>query len=272
VGRHVRRENDVVHRQERAVRRQGFRIVDIEAGAGDPALLQRARQRRRVDDRPARSVDQKRAGLHRLQRHLTDQAAGLRDERRVNRDEIALRQQRRKIDLAGAEFSLRRRIGQDVVVDDRHPQPASRHLGQATTDAAETDQAERLSQELGADQAVAGLPVARANGPIGRAHLLGQDDHHPQALLRHRLDVGLGGVHHGDAELRRRLSIDRLDTDAMPRHDFEPGGGLRQAAADLAVGPDDDPVDVADCFSRSASRLEAMRTSACWRSNSSARA
>ena len=67
---------------------------NVDARSGDAPFLQRADQRGFVHDRPAGGIDEIRARLHQRQQARVDQAAGLRVEQRVDRNEIPLRHDR----------------------------------------------------------------------------------------------------------------------------------------------------------------------------------
>jgi hypothetical protein len=62
-------------------------LEDVEAGAGNPPLLQRLGQRL-VDDRPARGVDQIRRRLHQGELAAVDEVAGRRRERHADREDV----------------------------------------------------------------------------------------------------------------------------------------------------------------------------------------
>src|SRR5262245_43453119 len=84
----------------------GLMLEHVEAGAGDLPLFQGTRERRLVDDRPARGVDQERGRLHQLQFPLADLMARLGIERRMQRDEIRLREQMIERPVAHHLFAL----------------------------------------------------------------------------------------------------------------------------------------------------------------------
>src|SRR5689334_5601478 len=87
----MRGKHDIRHRLETLV---DFRLVlkDVKPGAGDLFGLERAHQRRLVDDGAAGGVDQKRGFFHQPQLAGADLMAGLRVERRMQRDEIGFAQ------------------------------------------------------------------------------------------------------------------------------------------------------------------------------------
>src|SRR5262249_27008089 len=88
----MRSGDDVGHFQER---RRHVRLVleYVEARAGDLALLERARQRLLVDDRPARGIDQEGGRLHQREFTGTDLVSGRGQQRRMQRHEIGIPEQ-----------------------------------------------------------------------------------------------------------------------------------------------------------------------------------
>ena len=86
------------------VRRQRLLVVDVEARAGDAALLQRGDQRRLVDQRPAAGVHEERARLHPRELGRADDAA-----RAVRQDEV----QGHHVGLRAAASSLSTRVRAD---------------------------------------------------------------------------------------------------------------------------------------------------------------
>ena len=66
----------------------GLVLVDVEARGADLAVAQRPRQRPRVDQRPARGVDEDRLGLHRRQLSRADQPGRFGGRRQVEADHV----------------------------------------------------------------------------------------------------------------------------------------------------------------------------------------
>ena len=89
----VRRDNDVVQRQQRVVEGHRLDLRHVQPGRGDASLLQRRVQRPLVDDRAARRVHQHRRRLHQRQLPLADEVSRLRRKRHVQADEVRLAQQ-----------------------------------------------------------------------------------------------------------------------------------------------------------------------------------
>ena len=86
-GAEVRGADDLVELEQRGVR-AGLLRVHVEAGAGDPALLERRVQRLLVDDPAARGVDDPDRRLDLVQRLVADETEGLGGLGQVHGDEV----------------------------------------------------------------------------------------------------------------------------------------------------------------------------------------
>src|SRR2546423_5356198 len=102
----MRRQHDVGEGREPWVD-PGLVLEDVDPGAGDPALLERAHERGLVDDRPPRRVDEERRLLHEPEGALVDEVPGLRQERRVQADEVGLAEDRLRLRVRDAQLPLR---------------------------------------------------------------------------------------------------------------------------------------------------------------------
>ena len=203
---------------------RGGRLLrqDVEPGAADPALAQRALQRRKIDQAAACRVDQERAGLERRERCLVQQVSGLLGERAVQAERVRLRQQRRQIGRTpqpDPELGAIRQIR--VVERDVHVQrtgPARR----GGADPAEPDDAEAGAAQP-PDQRRA-RPVPAAMG-IGQEPLLVRDQAARQAQQQRDRVIGDLGravvrhVAHRDAAGAARREIDLVVADPGPHHD-----------------------------------------------------
>ena len=98
----------------------GSRREDVDAGAGDPALLERDVERVLVDDAAARGVDDHGGRLAAGQLVLADQPDGLGRLRQVHGDEVALRHQVVERDEPDAELGGATGLDVGVVRDDPH--------------------------------------------------------------------------------------------------------------------------------------------------------
>ena len=166
-GAEVRRQDDIGHLQKRMVRRRRLLHENVEGGAGQVAGLEGVGQRLFVNDAAAGAVDDAGALAH--QGHLAgaDQVARLVGERRVDGEEIDLRQQSIEIgggldaDLAGGGGGEERVEAEHLHVE------AGGAAGDLAADAAEADDAERLAGQLRADE-LGALPLGGGRNGRGR--------------------------------------------------------------------------------------------------------
>src|SRR6476660_1997006 len=89
----VRGEDDVIKRAQRMLDGQWLDIEDVEAGARDTLFAQRGDERRFLDDRPARCVDEVGAALHQAELSGAYKAARARRQLEVDREEIGAAEQ-----------------------------------------------------------------------------------------------------------------------------------------------------------------------------------
>ena len=171
-----------------------------------------------VDERPARGVDEQRAGTQQREVLRVDQAARLGRHGQVQADDVGHRE--RRLDrrrMLGSQLGHALGRHERVVGDGAHAQRA-RPEGHEPADAAEAEQRERLVGELDAREALA-LPGAVAQRALGGAHVARQRQQQRERVLGRRDDVGLRGVADDDARGRRRVHVHVVDADARaPDH------------------------------------------------------
>ena len=133
--------------------------------------------------------------------------AGFRRERRMQRDHVALAQDRLEVDeldrVSTSPFGTRIACPRAHV----HADAASERR-KARADAAESHQAERPATKLHPGQRL--IPATGAQIAIQAAQVSGHRQHHRQGVLGHRVVGVTGRVAHGDAPLRRRVEIDEV--------------------------------------------------------------
>jgi hypothetical protein len=242
-GAEVRRDDD---RLELEQRRLGGRLgrEHVDAGAGDPALLERQGERVLVDDATARGVDDAHLGLHLAQRLLADEADGLGRLGQVDGDEVALFEQLVQRHAAHAHLCGPggRHVG--VVGDDVHAE-CRQPLRDEHADAAEPDDADRLLVQLDA-RVLAALPLAALECLVGRGDVAGGGQQQADGELRGAGDVGGRRVHDHDTGLRGGLDVDVVEADAGAGDDLQLLGGRDGLGVDLGGRADQDRVDVDD--------------------------
>ena len=94
----MRRQDDLVVPAQRAVGGQRLLGKDIQRGPGDLTGLNGLDERGFVDDTAAGDVEHARRRFHLLQLRPVNQIGGLRGQRDMDGQKVALRQQRRQID------------------------------------------------------------------------------------------------------------------------------------------------------------------------------
>ena len=175
-------------RRRRARRRQCSRF------------LQRPGQRRLVDDRAARRVDQIRRPLHPRERRLVDQVPRLGRQRHVQRDDVRRRQQaieRHRARCAGSAAGARDVQRRACRTPPRaRPRPA---------DAAEADDAELLAAQLGAEHEVErpALPAAAPDQALAFGQPARDAEDQRPGEIGGRLGQHVGRVGDDDAALAR---------------------------------------------------------------------
>ena len=160
----MRREHDIVHLAQRMVERQRLDVEHVEAGAGDLVVAQGRQQRRLIDDRPARGVDDIGGRLHQAELLGADQPARALREHDVDGDEVGLPEQVLLAHVVDAD--LLALLGREVLApgDDLHAERLA-DLGGAGAELAEAEDAERHALEVGPDR---GLP-GHARPSCGRS-------------------------------------------------------------------------------------------------------
>ena len=138
----VRGGDDLVELEERGVG-AGLLGVHVEAGTGDPALLEGGVQRLLVDDPAARGVDDPHRRLDLVQRLVADEAEGLGGLGQVDGDEVGDLEQLVEGQQLDAHLRGARGLHVGVVRDDLHAE-GGHALGDQDADAAEADDTEGL--------------------------------------------------------------------------------------------------------------------------------
>ena len=207
-----------------------FAKTSSAAPASRPGL-QRLDERRLVDERTARGVDEQRARPQQRQARAVDQAARRIRDRQVEADDVGhLERRLDRLRVICAELGHALRGDVRVVGDGSHPERA-RPRGHEPADAAVAEQRERLVGELDAREALA-LPGAVAQRALGRADVAREREQQRERVLGGRDDVRLGGVADDDARRRRRVHVDVVDPDARAADDAQLGGARDERRVD----------------------------------------
>ena len=196
----MRREQDVIERQQRVIGKGRLRAEDVDHRAGDRPPLQTLPQRRGVDQLGPRRIDEDTVRPQQRQLARPDHAPRLGGQARRQHHDLRLQQQivqRGRLGARGADH-----VRLDVGVVHQQPQPeATRDRREGATDTAETDQTADASRQLGPCQIVAVEiePPATLRNP-GRpgGDTARQRQHRPHDVLGHRLRIATGAEEDGN--------------------------------------------------------------------------
>ncbi|KPY50464.1 hypothetical protein ALO56_05267 [Pseudomonas viridiflava] len=217
----MRRRQHVAQRAERVVFRERLGIEHVQSGSGDSALLQGFDQRRFVDDRPARRIDDERAGLHPAQRFSIHEPSAALAEHQMHRQYIGLLEQRLLAHISDATFGGGLRCQILAPGDDLHAERLT-VAGNPLADTAQPQNAQRLAVQIAAQP---DLPVTGAQC-IGFGHQIASDAHDQRpGQLRRCLLVAVGAAH------RNIQPFGRCDVDGRIAH---AAGGQQFQSRELA--------------------------------------
>ena len=231
----MRRDDDVVERQDRVVPGRRLDLEDVEPSARDAPGGERLVERALLDDRAPRGVDDVRRGLHQRDLARPDQAARRRAQRAIDRDEVGaahhLVEAAHELHVQPAQL-----LGPDhgVVGDVLHLE-GHREAEDLGADVAHADQAERPARQAHAH--VAGLlrPASLAREPVLQEQLLREAQHEGDDVGRHRAShaVGRDRQHHAPGGAGRH--VDRVVADAESRDEPQALVGAPEAGGDHAL-------------------------------------
>ena len=213
----MRGEGNIFHLRQRVIRLQRLGVENVEPDVADVPALERLDQRRLVDQRAARGIDQDRARLHARDALGAQESAGRVIEHQVEGDHIGVRQQ--CVELAERHASAARPVPTDHVHADTLAD--ARHLA---PDTAEPDHAQRLAVEL---HAFLRRPHARAHLAVHAGHVTRGGEHQCNRMLGHGgVAIALDGVH-GDAAALKLIDIHVAGRAGAEEHDVLERRALR---------------------------------------------
>ncbi|GAA3130434.1 hypothetical protein GCM10017687_52300 [Streptomyces echinatus] len=239
----MRGAHDLVQLEERGVG-AGLLGVHVEAGAGDPALLQRRVQRRLVDDSAAGRVDDAHARLDLAQRLVADQAEGLGGLGQMDGDEVGDLQQLVQRQHLDAHLRGPRGLHVGVVGHDLHAE-GGHALRDQGADAAEAHDTEGLLGQLDAG-VLAALPLGVLQRGVGLRDVAGGGEQETAGQLGGGHDVGGRGVDDHHACLGGGGDVDVVQADTGPGDDLELVRGGDGLGVDLGGRADQDRVHIGD--------------------------
>src|SRR5215210_846819 len=142
-------------------------LVHVESGGEDAVFGERFGERRFVDHRSARGVDEDGFGFHLLQLSGADEVRGLLGERGVEGEEVALLEQFVELQVARVELFFGFLSAGAARVEDLHVESPGA-AGEGLTDPAEPYYAEFLAPDIWADEHLRppGLPPPGSHDPL----------------------------------------------------------------------------------------------------------
>ncbi|MNN54122.1 hypothetical protein D3C81_1689170 [compost metagenome] len=144
----MRQQNRIIQRRQRMMVRKRLLHVHVQSCRPDRSAAQRLDQRLFVDGRSSRSVDENGGLLHQLKLALADHPPGLRRQWRHEAHKIRLGQELVQCAVGRAILFLQLRIAGTVMVNDFHIEAEPGALNDFFTNAAKSDDAERLIVHL----------------------------------------------------------------------------------------------------------------------------
>ena len=203
----MRGKHHVVQGQELVVGKQGFRLKDVQAGAGDPAVPQGVPEGIRVHELSAADIDQVGAWLHPGQRGGVDQLFGRRCQRGAEHNVIRALQELVQAQQLDAESGGLRVAAAAVVAHDFHPE-RGQQAGELSAHAAEAHDADRLAHERRAAVVLALRPVRGPGQPVLGQELVRERQEQRQSRHRQRPPDGIRGVGDNDAGAGAGVQVD----------------------------------------------------------------
>ena len=192
-------------------------------------VLQRPRERRFVDDRPACRVDQIGRALHPRQRFLVDQMTRLRQQGNVQRHDVGRVQQAIEGDVFGAgQVDIAR-----LRVDDAHAEDG-RPRGNGASDATDADEPELLPVQLGAEHEIErpAFPRAAADNALAFSKPARDGENQRPGEVGNRLGQHVGRVGDDDTARRRVSDVDVVEADRNIGDDLQLRRGVDHRAID----------------------------------------
>ena len=197
--------------------------------------VQRRRQRRLVHDRTARRIDQVGGRLHLTEGVGVEQAARLRQQRRVNRHVVGSTQQLREIDVldAFADEDLERHVR---IVGDHLQAERPRLRRDELRNPAEADQPQHAAAQSMDRHDRRHLPPAILHVPVRQGDLASHGQQQRHRMIGDFVDAVVRHLRDDDPRRGRRRQIDVVDADAEARDDPAAAHLPDHVGGDLRVG------------------------------------
>ena len=244
VGTEVRGHDDVVALQQRVVRAGRLQHEDVEPRAEEPTGLEGREERVLLDDAAARGVDDHGADRQGRELLVTEHAAGLVREGRVDGQEVRTREHGAKV-VEQLDLQLVGATPVDVRVVRRHlhaePLRLARHERADTTEANHPE-----PRRLDLPAQVSAVPLPAPQELVGARHASGRREHEGDGELGGGYVVGVRCVDDQDVAPTGGVEVDVVDPHPASPDDLEALPCLKQLLVDLRATASDDGVVIAD--------------------------
>ena len=210
----------------------------IQAGARNPAFLERLDERGFLDYGAARCVDEVGVGLHEAQGVLVDDVARLFGERRVQGYVVGLGHHFVE-GHAGYAALGERFVGDVWVVGDDIQLESLGALSHRAADAPKSEYADGLAVQRADCVGRARRPCVGANVAVQVDDAAVEREKQGHSLIRHFARPQVGDVDHGDALLGGGFHVDDIVAHAGSQHDLALRQRLQHAARHRRLGCDD---------------------------------
>ena len=142
----------------------------------------------------------------------------------MDADHVGRPQQRRQVgDQLDAERGRAGSIQVGIEADYTHVEGGAGHLRQTRPDPTAADDAEGPAGKLDAAQCVPRAIISAPEQAVARHNLFGEGDHEAEGVLRDRLAIGFGRIHHRDTARGGRRYVHVVIPDAVAADDPQPG-------------------------------------------------
>ncbi len=222
----------------------GFVFVDVQPQPADLVIFQSVNDGARVDQAATAGIDDHDGVFHRTDGLFIDHVSGLRCERAVQTDNVAVPEQRVQI---GRDDGVVTRLERKRVVGQNLAAKAGQDVGRHLADATHTDNTGGLVMQVEAHQAIEG-EIALPHPCIGLVQFAVERQDHADRMLGH----GIGGIG-GDvddiyAELSGRFHIHivKARTAQGDMFDSGPGQMLYDGAVQCVIDENTDRVRTFD--------------------------
>ena len=243
-GPEMRRQDDAGKTDQRMIRRNRFRRVNVDRRAGDNPRFHGVGEILLVNNTAAGAIHKADALLHLCQIILVEHISRFRRQRHVNGNKVAPLDnllQRHQL-YAHHRSAFLRYIG--IVTDNVHIE-GLRPLRYSGADAPQPDDAQRLAPQFNADVFLA-VPLALLRRFVSDGDVTRHCQHHAHRVFRRRDRIAAGGIDDDNAAGRGRVNVDIVDADSRPADDFQLFTGVQHFLRHLRRGADDQRVVSAD--------------------------